>query len=73
MTRQWSIRRAARFLCGITASLALALAPSVCCAAQPGLPPSQAPVTQPGLPPSQALAAQSAPAAGTAPLIGAVF
>ena len=55
MTRQWSIRRAARFLCGITASLALALAPSVCCAAQPGLPPSQA------------LAAQSAPAAGTAP------
>ena len=67
MTRQWSIRRAARFLCGITASLALALAPSVCCAAQPGLPPSQAPVTQPGLPPSQALAAQSAPAAGTAP------
>ena len=53
MTRQWSIRRAARFLCGITASLALA--PSVCCAAQPGLPPSQA------------LAAQSAPAAGTAP------
>ena len=55
MTRQWSIRRAARFLCGITASMALALAPSVCCAAQPGLPPSQA------------LAAQSAPAAGTAP------
>ena len=55
MTRQWSIRRAARFLCGITASLALALAPSVCCAAQPGLPPSQA------------LAAQSAPAAGMAP------
>ena len=67
MTRQWSIRRAARFLCGITASLALALAPSVCCAAQPGLPPSQAPVTQPGLPPSQALAAQPGPAAGTAP------
>lgn len=55
MTRQWSIRRAARFLCGITASLALALAPSVCCAAQPGLPPSQA------------LAAQPGPAAGTAP------
>ena len=55
MTRQWSIRRAARFLCGITASLALALAPSVCCAAQPGLPPSQA------------LAAQPAPAVGTAP------
>ena len=67
MTRQWSIRRAARFLCGITASMALALAPSVCCAAQPGLPPSQAPVTQPGLPPSQALAAQPGPAAGTAP------
>lgn len=67
MTRQWSIRRAARFLCGITASMALALAPSVCCAAQPGLPPSQAPVTQPGLPLSQTLAAQSGPAAGTAP------
>ncbi len=55
MTRQWSIRRAARFLCGITASMALALAPSVCCAAQPGLPPSQT------------LAAQPGPAAGTAP------
>ena len=55
MTRQWSIRRAARFLCGITASMALALAPSVCCAAQPGLPPSQT------------LAAQPGPAAGPAP------
>ena len=55
MTRQWSIRRAARFLCGITASMALALAPSVCCAAQPGLPPSQT------------LAAQPGPTAGTAP------